>query len=203
MKSYTRLPLCALLLCLASAPLAAQGIQPPVPAPAPDAKGSNTSGFVMQDRLFERLHAAQTVAEAKQIAERIERRWHRSGSDTVDLLSKRAALAMASGDQALAVELLDRMIGLKPDWAEAYYQRAVVFVLLDDHRQAANDLGQALRLEPRHYKAMLALAGLMQKQGRKKPAYALYEHVLSLYPLHEIAQQLADHLRADVRGQDL
>jgi tetratricopeptide (TPR) repeat protein len=183
-------------LCL---PVAAQAPN----VPAPEGKGQNASHFSMMDRLFERLASAPNAGEAKIIAERIERRWVRSGSDTADLLSKRAAAAVAGGDLALAAELVDRMIGLKPDWAEAYFQRAVVFVLLDDQRQAANDLGQTLRLEPRHYKAMLALAAIMQKQGRKKPAFELYQHVLGLYPFNETARQLADGLRADVQGQDL
>ena len=196
-------PVCLLLcfgfLSLASAPLAAEGVKPSQPQATPQAQES----VPVLDRLFQQLRAAASPQQAKQIAERIERRWLRSGSDTVDLLSKRAAMAYEAGDQALAVELLDRMIALKPDWAEAYYQRAVVLVMLDDERRAASDFGETLRLEPRHYKAMLALGAIMQKQERKKAAFALYDHVLTLYPFNETAQHLADHLRADVKGRDL
>ena len=196
-------PVCLLLcfgfLSLASAPLAAEGVKPSQSQATPQAQES----VPVLDRLFQQLRAAASPQQAKQIAERIERRWLRSGSDTVDLLSKRAAMAYEAGDQALAVELLDRMIALKPDWAEAYYQRAVVLVMLDDERRAASDFGETLRLEPRHYKAMLALGAIMQKQERKKAAFALYDHVLTLYPFNETAQHLADHLRADVKGRDL
>ena len=196
-------PMCLLLcfgfLLCASAPLAAEGVKPSQPQAKPQAQES----VPVLDRLFQQLRAAASPQQAKQIAERIERRWMRSGSDTVDLLSKRAAMAFEAGDQALAVELLDRMITLKPDWAEAYYQRAAVLVMLDDERRAAADFGETLRLEPRHYKAMLALGAIMQKQERKKAAFALYDHVLTLYPFNETAQHLADHLRADVKGRDL
>jgi tetratricopeptide (TPR) repeat protein len=196
-------PVCLLLcfgfLSLASAPLAAEGVKPSQPQGKPQAQDA----VPVLDRLFQQLRAAASPQQAKQIAERIERRWLRSGSDTVDLLSKRAALAFEAGDQALAVELLDRMITLKPDWAEGYYQRAAVLVMMDDERRAASDFGETLRLEPRHYKAMLALGAIMQKQERKKAAFALYDHVLTLYPFNETAQHLADHLRADVKGRDL
>ena len=39
-------------------------------------------------------------------------------------------MAVSQNDGALAIELLDRMIALKPDWSEAYFQRALVFLLL-------------------------------------------------------------------------
>ena len=155
------------------------------------------------DHLFAQLGAAHTPLEAKKIADRIERRWNYSGSDTVDLLSRRSAIAASQSDYALAIELLDRAIVLKPAWAEAYHQRAAVFVALDDDRRAVADLAQALRLEPRHYDAMIMLAALLQKQDQKKSAYALYQHVLTLYPMHETVQHLAEQLRKIVQGQDL
>jgi tetratricopeptide (TPR) repeat protein len=195
------------LLALQGDPVAAQDRMPQQPKAKTQEqvqeRVQEPAALPVLDRLFERLAAAKSGQEAKQIAERIERRWLRSGSDTADLLSKRAAMAFEAGDQALAVELLDRMISLKPDWAEAYYQRAVVLVMLDDHRRAVVDFGETLKREPRHYKAMLALAAILQKQDRKKAAFALYEHVLALYPFNETAQLLADHLRADVAGRDL
>ena len=157
----------------------------------------------VKDRLFEQLAGAQTAAEAKLIAEKIERHWHHSGSDTVDLLSRRAAFALTQNDYALAVELLDRMIGLKPDWSEAYFQRALVFILMEDQSRAVADIGRVLQLEPRQYVAMLTLAALLQKQDQKKKAFDLYNLVLRFYPLNETAQNATAHLRAEVQGRDL
>src|SRR3712207_7518034 len=53
--------------------------------------------------------AAKDESEANGVANLIERRWSRSGSDTADLLMSRASEALKAKDQALAVELLDRV----------------------------------------------------------------------------------------------
>lgn len=182
-----------------------------VPCPAaaqpvsdkPGAQAAQAKSHGSQDRLFARLAKARTLSEAQSIAETIQRQWHYSGSDTVDLLSRRAAMAVSQNDGALAIELLDRMIALKPDWSEAYFQRALVFMLLDDQSRAVADIGRVLQREPRHYIAMLTLAALLQKQEQKKPAYDLYQEVLRFYPLNETAQTQIERLRTDVRGRDL
>ena len=179
-------------------PVAAQPVLDKQGAQAAQAKSQ-----AIKDRLFERLIAAQTPAEARVIAEKIQRQWQYSGSDTVDLLSRRAAIALTQNDAALAIELLDRMIALKPDWAEAYFQRALVFMLMDDQSRAVADIGRVLQWEPRHYVAMLTLAALLQKQDQKKAAYDVYQLVLRFYPLNEPAQNQTERLRAEVRGREL
>ena len=166
---------------------------------SPEKRRSQT----VKERLFDRLAKAQTAAEAKATAEKIERQWQHSGSDTVDLLSRRAAMAVTQTDFSLAVELLDRMIALKHDWSEAYFQRALVFMLMDDQSRAVADIGRVLQREPRHYVAMLTLAALLQKQEQKKSAYELYQHVLRFYPLNETALNQTERLRTEVRGRDL
>ncbi len=182
------------------------GPRPAAAQPVPDKpalQAAPINSLAVKDRLFARLKAAQTPAEARLIADKIQRQWQYSGSDTVDLLSRRAAMALTQNDAALSMELLDRMIALKPDWSEAYFQRALVFLLLDDQSRAVADIGRVLQKEPRHYIAMLTLAALLQKQEQKKPAYDLYQEVLRFYPLNETAQTQSERLKTDVRGRDL
>src|SRR5215203_6864281 len=71
------------------------------------------------DELFTRLAGAKDEAEANGIANLIERRWSRSGSDTADLLMSRATEAIHKKEYPVAVELLDRVLALEPQWAEA------------------------------------------------------------------------------------
>jgi tetratricopeptide (TPR) repeat protein len=157
----------------------------------------------VMDRLFMQLGAAETPLAAKKIADQIERRWNVSGSDTADLLARRADIAARQSDDDLAIELLDRALVLQPDWAEGFYQRAALFAALNDDSRAVADLAQALKWEPRHYEAMILLAELLQKQDQKKSAYDLYQRVLTLYPMHESVQRVVERLRNTVRGQDL
>ena len=109
------------------------------------------------DDLFGRLAGAKDETEAKGVANLIERRWSRSGSDTADLLMTRASEAIQAKEHALGVELLDRVIALKPDWAEAWNRRATAFFLLDDVASSMADLRQVLAREPRHFGAWAGL----------------------------------------------
>ena len=94
-------------LCSLSPALAQSDATKPAPLSATERAGQALN------HLFEHLARAQSMGQAKAIAEQIERRWQNSGSDTVNLLSQRAALAIQKDDLALAIELLDRMIALK------------------------------------------------------------------------------------------
>ena len=75
-------------------------------APRKDAPKEAPRAPVTLDDLFARLKAAKDDGEARGVAQLIEHRLDRSGSDTVDLLASRAAEAMQAKDYPLAVELL-------------------------------------------------------------------------------------------------
>ena len=155
------------------------------------------------DSLFERLAKAQTPAQAQQVAEAIRRRFSRSGSDTADLLVARANGAIAADDPALAIELLDRAIMLRPHWAEGWNNRAAVFFALDDMTRAMADLVEVLRLESRHYQAMMGLGVIMQQRGQVKAAYHLYQRAHAIYPLYDKSNEAIERLRPQVEGLDL
>src|SRR5688500_18284564 len=111
------------ILALAfAAHLAAAGSVSAAPGDSPPAPRQNeavTPRAATLDELFERLRRSKDESEAKGLATTIQRRWLRSGSDTSDLLMSRA-MEVASEDQALAIELLDRVVALQPEWAEAW-----------------------------------------------------------------------------------
>ncbi len=110
----------ALIPVLLAAPatdVSAQQNRKPAPGTAPVRPST-------LDDLFDRLKRAKTEDEAKGIADAIQRRWMRSGSDTADLLMDRALDALKAGDQPLSIELLDRVVTLQPQWAEGWNKRA-------------------------------------------------------------------------------
>ena len=130
----------------------------------PESQAPRTPAATL-DRLFQRLHDARTPEEAKGVANLIQRRWARSGSDTADLLMTRAQQALKAGQTDLAIELLDRIVSLQPDWAEAWNQRANALYLAGDSVRSLLDIGETLKREPRHYGAMMGL-GFILRQGR-------------------------------------
>jgi tetratricopeptide (TPR) repeat protein len=188
----------ACLACLIAPALAAEPERPRVPSAGQAAARRSTL-----DDLFERLAAARDEAEAKGIAQLIERRLGRSASDTANLLMTRAEAALRDRDFPLAVELLDRVTTLQPGWAEAWSRRATAFYLLDDPIGAMNDLRQALTREPRHYEAWGALGHLALAAGDKKLALEAYRHALKLHPFLESVRNAVERLTPEIDGRDL
>lgn len=157
---------------------------------------------VTLDKLFERLAAAKTAEEAKGIANLIQRRWARSGSDTADLLMTRAQDALKARELPLAIELLDRVITLEPDWAEGWNQRANALFLAGDPIRSLLDIAETLKREPRHYGAMMGLGTILRQQGDDKRAMVAYRRALAVYPQLEGVKDAVESLKLEVDGRD-
>ncbi len=153
--------------------------------------------------LLDQLAATKDEAAAKGLALRIERIWQRSGSDTADLLMSRALAAISGGDVPLSIELLDRALALKPDWAEAWSRRATAFFTLGDYQRAMLDLQETLRREPRHFNALAGVGIIFQAYGDEKNAVAAYRRALAVHPFLETVRKSVDRLSPDVEGRDL
>ena len=213
------------LLFAGAALLAGQSVfaQSPRPAvPRPDApkseapasepgKGAGATqpgsdlGRASLDSLFERLTKAETEPEAKRIADLVERRLSRSGSDTADLLMARATEAFAEKNRDLpqAIELLDRIIMLEPNWAEAYNRRATALYLLGDLERAMNDMRAALAIEPRHFGALAGAGQMLLAEGDRKRALQLIRKALEIYPQQPTLKETEEKLSVQVDGRDI
>jgi tetratricopeptide (TPR) repeat protein len=184
---------------------------PPPPRPdivAPEGRGDDSAGPAKRgpaatlERLFQRLHDAATQEEAEGVARLIQRRWARSGSDTADLLMSRAQQALKDKQNELAIELLDRIISLQPDWAEAWNQRANALYLAGDSIRSMLDIGETLKREPRHYGAMMGLGMILRQQGEDKAAMATFRKALEIYPQFDAVRKAVDALKTEVDGRD-
>lgn len=169
---------------------------------APQARSGEAGRRATLDDLFARLAAAKDEDEAKGVAQLIERRFQRSGSDTADLLMVRSAEALESKDAALAIELLDRVTQLKPDWAEAWARRASAFYLLDDPVDAMADLHKALEREPRLFGAWAALGQIAMANDDKRQALAAFRRALAIHPFLDV-KRIVERLAPEIDGRDL
>ena len=182
---------------------AAPPAQGPSQAPSQSPSQADAGRRVTLDDLFGRLAAAKDEAEAKGIANLIERRWSRSGSDTADLLMTRATDAIQGKEFPLAIELLDRAIALQPGWAEAWNRRATAFFLLEDTASSMADLRQALTREPRHFGAWAGLGHIYSSGGDKARALEAYRKALAINPRMESLRDLVDRLTPEIDGRDI
>jgi tetratricopeptide (TPR) repeat protein len=177
-----------------------QRAEPPK-AEKPQAQAPQVRGTL--DDLFRRLKDAKDAREAKSLATQIERRFARSGSDTVDLLAARANEVFAEGELAIAIEIMDRAIVLKPDWAEGYHRRATMFFAMDDMTRALVDLNAALAREPRHFGALTGMGLVFQRLGDQKRSFAAYTKAYEINPSMESVKTILDRMRPDVEGRDI
>ncbi len=165
-----------------------------------DLNNSDTrNGFLAE--LFNRLEKSQDVVEARGIAGAIERVWLRSGSDTSDMLMGRAVGAFQTKDYSLAIELLDKIVVLDPDWAEAWNKRATAKYFSEDYQGAMADIGEVLKREPRHFSALSGMGFILQRTGFERRALEVFRKTLEIYPRLEDVRKQVDLLTIEVEGR--
>src|SRR3954449_3368354 len=100
-----------------------QMVEPPKDLPRPQ-RGDPVRNL---DFLFEALKIPPDETSAKHIEDRIWALWIGSQSDTANLLMTRVKTAVEAEDSDLALRLLDSIIEMKPDYAEAWNRRATIY----------------------------------------------------------------------------
>ena len=205
--------LTAALLAL-SAPALAQPIgeilrdraaPPEGPAPAaPPPPGAPGTPDAQQhiDAWLARLAAAPDAQTARIAEERVLAAWLRSGSDTVDLLVRWAMQAMEEEDYPAALDLLDAVVVMKPDFAEGWNKRATVFYLQDELGKALADIAHVLALEPLHFVAISGLGIILREVGQETLALEALRRALAIHPYLENVQDLIDELEKET-GRDI
>ncbi len=157
----------------------------------------------MLDKLLNRLAVARDSDEAKGIAGMVERLWMQSGSDTADLLMTRAVAAMDGQRRDVAAALLDKIIDLRPGWAEAWNKRATLRFLDDDDTGAMEDISHVLVLEPRHFGALSGMGFILERHGEHAAALKVLRKALAVDPQDTEIRKAVDKLAPTVDGEAL
>lgn len=178
---------------------AGRWLEPPANAPS-IRRGDRLHNL---DFLFEALKLAPNEDVAKGISDRIWGIWLGSGGDTTNLLISRVRTAMESKDLDLAVQLLDKVVEFKPEYAEGWNQRATVYFLKKDYTRALADLAQVLAREPRHFGALFGVGVIMQEFGDDKRALEVYRRAMELDPHMKRVPELVRTLSEKVEGRDI
>src|SRR5580704_4171380 len=155
------------------------------------------------DFLFEALKAAPDEDIAKQVESRIWAIWLASGSDTADLLMSRVKAAIEAKDTRLAIQLLDSIIEIKPDYIEAWNRRATLFFAIKDYGRAMADIQEVLNREPRHFGALAGLGMILEEVGENKQALDAYRKALAVNPHMQKIPEQVKALSEKVEGRDI
>ncbi len=197
-----------------TAPKAAPKAQNPPGASAAKKPGDKPGLAVGQPRsaaerdqalanLYAHLATAGDEAQAKTIAASIEALWATPGSDTISYLMQRAHGAVRSKNYDLALQLYDAIVGLAPDFAEAWNQRASAHYEKKDYERAMGDVRRTLALDPNHFRALDGLFHILHETGRKKEALKVGRQLLDVNPFHGGVKQLVDELAREIEGRGI
>jgi tetratricopeptide (TPR) repeat protein len=172
------------------------------PQTKPDEPPPQTPAEARAD-LYARLAAAEDGDETAGIITLLLRAYAESGSDTADLLLRRARQAIGAEEYPDALKILDATIALQPDWAEGWNARATARYLDDDYDGSMADIAQTLKREPRHLGALMGMAAILEARGKTEDALKVYERALAIAPHWRNAQGAADRLKAALAGEEL
>ena len=158
---------------------------------------------VLRDDLYALLATAPNAKEAKKIAGQIQRVWRANASDTISVLMRRAGHALKAKDKTLALTLLDSVVELAPDHAEAWNRRAFVHYSTKNYRAAVGDLRRALALDKNHFKALDGLATIFQQIGDDAKALKVYEQLRQVHPHFPDLDKAYENLKRKVEGRGI
>ncbi|MEC9468464.1 MAG: tetratricopeptide repeat protein [Pseudomonadota bacterium] len=153
------------------------------------------------DELFANLAKSDNPKEAERLSREIQMLWMDSGSDTVDVLMSRAGKAIQADDHALALDLLDTVVILKPTYAEGWNRRATVHYMTEDFGKSLVDIERTLALEPRHWGALSGLAIIQRRLGFESEALATFRRALEVNPSLENATKAVNDLEKEAEGE--
>ena len=115
----------------------------------------------------------------------------------------RSKTAIDSKDLDLAIELLDAIIKIKPDYIEAWNRRATIHYLRKEYAQSMEDIRQVLIREPRHFGAMSGLGMILQEFGDEKHALDVFRRALEINPHLPKIDEMIKSLTEKVEGRDI
>jgi tetratricopeptide (TPR) repeat protein len=163
--------------------------------------GPLATGEQRLDNLYVKLKKERGTEEARGIANEIREAYTISGSATVDFLMQSSAKAMNDKRYGAALDFLDQVTLLKPDFAEGWNRRATLHYLLGNYPKAMSDSARVLALAPRHLGALAGVAGILQETGHDQQALTAWENYLSYYPADREAQEQMIEIMNKLAGQ--
>lgn len=152
------------------------------------------------NELFATLKRSKSEAIANDLANSIREEWTTSGSATVDLLMQWAMQAMNRKDNGAAMDFLDQVVTLKPDFAEGWNRRATLHFNMNNYSKSMLDIEKTLQLEPRHFGALAGMGMIFLTLDKKEQALLAYQKALEIYPLMRDIQKTVGELEDQMAG---
>ncbi len=170
-------------------------------AGSPTARADQTDPRL--DGLFTQLRQANSTEAARPIESDIWEIWLQSGDPAADTLMADGIAAMNAGDAEQAMAAFDRLVALKPNFAEAWNKRATALYLLGRFPESIKDIDRVLALEPRHFGALSGLGLCDLQLDRDKAALDAFERAAAVDPNLPGVRSRIEALRKQLEGEPI
>lgn len=134
------------------------------------------------DALFLDLKNAPNESEARKIETKIWKSWLVSGDAEIDELMTDALRDRRSYNFEGALETLNKIIKLKPDYSEVWNQRATVYFRQQKFEKSLEDIAKTLELEPRHFGSLAGRAVIRLQQNKSALARQNIVEAMKYHP---------------------
>lgn len=155
------------------------------------------------DTLFSSLKRERNEKAAERIAGSIWAEWNKSGSASIDTMMLWSQQALEAKKFDVALDFLDQVVTLQPNYAEGWNRRATVHFMMRNYRKSMADIERTLELEPRHFGAISGMAQIMAGAGRDQLALQAWQRVLDIYPMMRNAQTEVSRLSEELAGEGI
>ena len=155
------------------------------------------------DSLFQQLKVAPTVATGIALEGQIDAIWLQSGDpkDRPADATRQAGVGQRPSTFDTALKYLNNVIITKPNYAEAWNQRATLYYMVGDYQDSLKDIAQTLALEPRQFGAIAGKGMVELKLGDKQAALDAFKQALVIAPiLPDVQLQIRMIEGQDVNG---
>jgi tetratricopeptide (TPR) repeat protein len=152
--------------------------------------------------LFGDLQTAEAKA-ADDVQQKIWSAWHKSGSETVDLLMLDASEAIQLGLHEQAEAQYDAVVDLAPAFSEGWNRRATLRFMRGNYNGSIEDIVRVLELEPRHFGALAGLGMIYDRLNQPEAALKSFEQALLINPHMAEVKIRVEALTKQIKDRDI
>ncbi|WP_041534863.1 tetratricopeptide repeat protein [Parvularcula bermudensis] len=153
------------------------------------------------EQAFAALH--HDPASAAEAQSEIEDAWRTADETGIDILKNRAVAAIDQERFDLAAVLLANVTQLAPSFNEGWVLYGDVLQRQGHFGPARTAFTQALRAEPRDYRAMVKLGELARSQGQTTEALGHFQDALRIHPYLPGLKARLDDIERDAYGREI
>ncbi|MEX0347585.1 MAG: tetratricopeptide repeat protein [Rhizobiaceae bacterium] len=165
--------------------------------------GETAAQLSTLDQLFFDLKRERNEKAAERIAQKIWAEWFKSGSASIDLMMTWSQDAVKERKFGVALDFLDQVVTLQPDFAEGWNRRATLHFMMKDYSKSIADIKRTLALEPRHFGALSGWGMILKDTDQKEQALKVFTQALEVYPMMRSAQTQVAELSDELAGDDI